>query len=437
MHKILLIVKREYLTRVRKKSFLVMSILGPLLFAMLMIIPIWLATRESDKSDKKIIHIVDETGIFENSLPDNVSMPVHFTDKSLDEARGELAKGEIYAILHIPNLDFEDPTGIKLYSESNPSFDVILPIERAISRIIKNQKIDASGVDREVLKKLDTNVSIQTINVSKGYEQVSNTAVATAVGYIASLLIYFFILFYGVQIMRGVIEEKSNRIVEVIISSVRPFHLMLGKIMGIGAVGLTQFTLWAVLTMLIYTGVLAYFGLSQADMAGMENMAGAGMAGGAESAQMVQDVLNAVNTINIPLILICFLLYFLGAYLLYGSLFAAIGSAADSDSDAQQFQLPVTIPLIFSIIVLGAVLKDPDGSLAFWMSMIPLSSPIVMMMRIPFGVPTWQLLLSITFLSAGFIFTTWLASRIYRIGILMHGSKVNYRILFKWLFMKS
>jgi ABC-2 type transport system permease protein len=247
-------------------------------------------------------------------------------------------------------------------------------------------------------------------------------------------MIYFFILFYGVQVLRGVIEEKTNRIVEIIISSVRPFQLMAGKIIGIGGVGLTQFLIWLILG----------FGISSvAGMYFQPSGPNTGIDAAGQQPEIVQNsdfmdmVITGIGTMNFPLIIFSFLFYFMGADLLYGSLFAAIGSAVDNETDGQQFQLPVTIPLIASIIVLAAVLKDPDGSLAFWMSVIPFTSPVVMMMRIPFGVPAWELILSMVMLVSGFIFTIWLASRIYRIGILMYGAKVNYKILGKWLFMKN
>jgi ABC-2 type transport system permease protein len=436
MSKTRLIIQREYLTRVRKKSFIIMSILGPLLFAMLMVVPIWLMTRDS--GDARIIAVVDENAYFAGKLSNTGSIVYDFRENDISLARNQLDERMFYGVLHIPPLDFNHPEGIRLYADRNPSMDIMMGIERSLGRVIEDYRIEEAGIDREILKKLNANVSVQTINISKGEEKESNTGVATAVGYVASLLIYFFILFYGVQIMRGVIEEKNNRIVEVIISSVRPFQLMLGKIIGIGAVGLTQFLIWAVFTVVIYSGAIAILGFNNLDPEQIQQVGQVTSTTSVdETEQMVQEIFKAIETINIPLILLSFLFYFLGAYLLYGSLFAAIGSAADTDSDAQQFQLPVTIPLIISIVVLGAVLKDPDGSLAFWMSIIPLFSPVVMMMRIPFGVPVWQLILSMGLLIGGFIFTTWMAGRIYRIGVLMHGAKVNYKILAKWLFMKN
>jgi ABC-2 type transport system permease protein len=297
-------------------------------------------------------------------------------------------------------------------------------------------KLERSSIDREIIENLKANVSINTINLVDGGEKAGSAGVATIIGYISALMIYFFIFVYGIQILRGVIEEKTSRIIEVIVSSVRPFQLMMGKILGVGAVGLTQFLIWVVLSIAISSGVGSYFNVGQGDPAAViENVDNQAVSD--EGNEVVAEIFNAIGSIDIPLLLFAFLFYFLGAYFLYGSLFAAIGSAVDNDTDAQQFQLPITIPLIFSLIVLSAILRDPNGDLAFWLSMVPFSSPIIMMMRIPFGVPAWQIMLSMSLLVAGFIFTTWIASRIYRIGILMHGSKINYRILGKWLLMKN
>lgn len=233
--------------------------------------------------------------------------------------------------------------------------------------------------------------------------------------------------------MRGVIEEKNTRIVEVIVSSVKPFHLMMGKIIGIAAVGLTQFVIWIVLSFSVITVISMVTGVGGTPP---ETMGGMNAAQNVDPS-FVEEAFKSLSAINFTMVVVAFLFFFLGGYLLYGALFAAVGSASDSDADAQQFMLPVTIPLIFAIIMLSAVLTDPDGSLAFWLSMIPFTSPVIMMMRVPFGVEVWELALSIFILIGGFVFTTWLASRIYRVGILMHGTKVNWKVLAKWFMMSN
>ena len=413
MNKIFLIVQREYLTRVRKRSFIIMSLIGPLFLAMMFVVPVWLATRQGEK---RTVNVVDESGYFTGHMGNDSNVEYNFIDLDLVTAKKNLNSGNAYGLLYIPKISLDNPRGVTFFCEKNPSLDIIGSIENTLRSRVEDLKLEKSDISKEVIENLKSNLSVNSINVSESGERKSNAGIATAVGYITSLVIYFFILFYGVQLLRGVIEEKTSRIVEVVISSVKPFQLMAGKIIGIGAVGLTQFIVWIILG----------FGVSS--IAGSQVASDPGIAG---------EIFSSIGALNLPLILFAFVFYFIGAYLLYGSLFAAIGSAVDSDTDAQQFQFPITIPLIISIVVLAAVLKEPDGSLAFWMSMIPLFSPIVMMMRIPFGVPVWQIVLSMGLLVAGFLFSMWLASRIYRIGILMYGSKINYKILFKWMFMKN
>jgi ABC-2 type transport system permease protein len=431
MDKIILIIKREYLTRVRKRSFIIMSLIGPLLMASMFVVPIWLATRQSEK---KVVKVIDESGYFTDQLKNNSTIEFIFIREDIVSAKKNLKSEEAYGVLYIPKISLEKPEGISFFCDKNPSLDVIGSIEGTLRSRVEDIKLQQSEISKELLESLKSNLTINSINVSESGEKASSAGIATAVGYISSLLIYFFILFYGIQVMRGVIEEKTSRIVEIIISSVKPFQLMAGKIIGIGAVGLTQFVIWIVLGMGITTGIGSFFGPQ--NLAAVQT--GPGQAAqAAGNPDFINELFSSIGAINMPLIIVAFLFYFIAAYILYGALFAAVGSAVDSDSDAQQFQLPITIPLIISIIVLAAVLKEPDGSLAFWMSIIPLFSPIVMMMRLPFGVPWWELGLSVGLLIAGFLFTIWIAGRIYRVGILTFGSKVSYRILLKWLFLKN
>lgn len=410
-----------------------MSIVGPLLIASLWVVPIWLSTRDTDQ---KTIEILDESGYFNEKFTETSSLKFEYIQTDLVAAKTEILSGENYGLLYIPRINIDDPEGITFFSGKNPSIEVIQDLEWAMKSVAEDIKLERSSIDQATLDSLRADIDIDMINMTESGEKAGSAGVATIIGYMSALMIYFFIFVYGIQILRGVIEEKSSRIVEVIVSSVKPFHLMMGKILGVGAVGLTQYVIWLVLSIMITTGISSYFNIDRKDSLPAQT----------EQAEVIQEdqgnefvaeMFNSLESINFGLLAFAFFVYFIGAYLLYGSLFAAIGSAVDNDADAQQFQLPVTIPLIFSLIVLTAILREPDGSLAFWLSMIPLFSPVIMMMRIPFGVPYWEIALSLTFLIAGFIFTTWLASRIYRIGILMHGSKVNYRILGKWLFMKN
>jgi ABC-2 type transport system permease protein len=430
MNKIGLIIAREYLTRVRKKSFIIMSIVGPLLFGLLMVVPLWLASREGDE---KIVEVLDESGYFRGKFEGAGVVSFIYLDNALDDAKEDLVSKGNYGLLYIPKLDLDKPQGITFFAESNPSIEIQASLERFIKNEIEAIKLNQSGIDKEQLDKIKTRVDISVINITEKGEKEGDVIMATIVGYTAAFMLYFFIFLYGVQTLRGVIEEKTSRIVEVIISSVKPFQLMMGKIIGVGAVGLTQFLIWVVLTFTISQVMMAIYGINLSPTNQMGMMQDAQMADSEE----IVEILAKLNTINIPLLLGTFLFYFIGGYLFYGSLFAGVGSAVDNDADAQQFQLPITMPLILSIIILSAIIRDPHGNLAFWASIIPFTSPVVMMMRVPFDPPAWHIALSMVCLVLGFIFTTWLAGRVYRVGILMHGAKVNYKILAKWFMMKN
>ncbi|PVY43228.1 ABC transporter permease [Pontibacter virosus] len=443
MHKIWLIIQREYLTRVRKKSFIIMTFLTPLLLAAFMVIPAWLATI-SDSED--VVMVLDESGLFADKLESKEDLKIiPIAAGSLEQAKTVYQETDYTALLHIPQLDLDKPEGIRLYSKKNTSLQVKFRLENMLEKEIESQRFMASGIDREMLNKMKANVTMTTVNLSESGERDSNVWVTSGAGIIGAVIIYFFIFLYGVQIMRGVIEEKTNRIVEVMISSVKPFQLMMGKIVGIAGVGLTQFLLWVVLSTIVVGGVQAAFDIKPSPTPIEQMQAGRDLATGEESAQtqeesqanMLSEVSSAISNLNFPLLLGCFLFYFLGGYLLYGSLFGAIGAAVDNETDTQQFMFPITIPLIISFIMsYTVVIQNPDGPVAFWMSIIPFTSPIVMMVRIPFGVPASELLLSMGLLILGFIFTTWIASRIYRVGILMYGKKINYKELSKWLFYR-
>jgi len=432
MNKIGLIIRREYLTRVRKKSFIIMSIVGPLLFALVFVIPIWLASGEGDE---KVIEILDESGFFRGKFDGVGSVSFTYLDNTVEEAKEDLASKNSYGLLYIPRLDLDDPKGITFFAEKNPSIEVQASLERLLKNEIEEIKLNESGIDKEKLDKIKTTVNLNVINITEKGEKEGDVTVATITGYASALLIYFFIFMYGVQTLRGVIEEKTSRIVEIIISSVKPFQLMMGKIIGIGAVGLTQLILWVVLTLMIQQAALAFYNIDISKAKQVEITQG--VQATQETDATVPEIFEKLKTINFPLLLGTFLFYFISAYLFYGSLFAAVGSAVDNDSDAQQFQLPITLPLIFSIMLLAAILRDPHGNLAFWTSIIPFTSPVVMMMRIPFDPPVWHIVLSMVCMVAGFIVSTWFAGRIYRIGILMHGAKVNYKILAKWFMMRN
>ncbi|MEQ6121430.1 ABC transporter permease [Reichenbachiella sp. MALMAid0571] len=434
MGKIGLIIAREYLSRVRKKSFIIMTILGPLLFAGIAIVPTWLATRES--TDQKVIWVLDESGYFDGKMENNGSVKFEMTHKSLEEAKAELINNKGVSLLYIPEIDINNKAEISFYSFNNPGFSLEKTIEGKIRTELENIKLINSGIEKEQLEQLKARVELSTYNLSKaGTENESSSEASSAVGYISAFLIYFFIFFYGAQIMRGVIEEKTSKVIEVIISSVKPFQLMMGKIIGVGAVGLTQFLLWTALS----TGIVSVGSailLKDVEPDKIESLAQNQPIKTPVKADTGNVIFDALKKVNFPLVIGCFVFYFLGGYLLYGALFAAVGSAVDSDADSQQFMLPITIPLIFSMVIIAAILKEPHGSLAVWTSIIPFTAPVVMMMRIPFDVPIWQIAASMLSVVGGFLATTWFAGRIYRIGIFMHGTKVNYKVLAKWFMMK-
>jgi ABC-2 type transport system permease protein len=434
MDKILLIIKREYLTRVKKKSFIIMTLLGPLMMAGLMLVPIWLATKDKDLQR---IEVVDETKMFINQFETTSELQFKHEFRSIEDAKENLYDGIYTSILHIHGDD--SIPKVEMFYRKQPGFSTIKEIERTIEEVLRGLQIQEKyKISRQELSQINPVIKIESVSVNvDGSEKSENVALMTAVGFGGAILIYFFIFMYGVQIMRGVIEEKTSRIVEIIISSVKPFQLMMGKILGIALVGLTQFLLWVILTGTIYAVIMSVFSV---DVSSMPTQTEQLMQDANQnmSVNPIQDIKEGFATIPIVQILVSFLFYFIGGYLLYGALLAAVGSAVDSEADTQQFMLPITIPLIFSFVVAQTVMDDPDGIMAVWLSMIPFTSPVIMMVRIPFGgVETWELLLSMLLLILGFLGTTWVAAKIYRTGILMYGKKVTYKELWKWLFFKG
>ena len=429
---ILLIIQREFITRVRKKTFLLMTLLAPLLLAAVMIVPGLLASIPED--DKNII-VLDEPSIL---IPEDGNS--QFSLEYLNPNEFDLEKGKTFlresdkdALLYLPSGNGWDPDFIKnnilLFGKEEIGIDLQRFIDRQLEEKINQQKLIIQGVDPEVVEQTKTKVNIKSFTIGDGgNEETSATPLKMGLGYIAGILIYFFIFFYAVQVMRGVIEEKTSRIVEVIISSVRPRQLMMGKILGIGLVGVVQFLIWVILSGTIYAVVstLVYPDIFVQQVPAAPN-----------TPDLIPmdptNLFSMINSINFPVILGGFVFYFFGGYFLYSALFAALGSAIDQEADSQQFMLPVTAPMIIAITTAMNVIQDPNGPLAFWMSMIPLTSPISMMIRLPFGVPLWQITLSALILLGTFFGVVALAGKIYRVGILMYGKKVTWKELYKWL----
>jgi ABC-2 type transport system permease protein len=448
MKKIWLIIQREYLTRVRKRSFVIMTFLGPILMASVWIVPLLLATRSEGT---KIIEVLDETGLFYQQFKETSDTKFIYITEDLQTAKENLGKSEDFAILHIPLSSYTTPKAFYLYSYKKPGLSLKMYLQESANKILENKKLkDVYGIDEATLSSVKSNINLVVEDIETNKK--SYTEISWALGFVGGMLIYFFIFMYGAQVMRGVIEEKTSRIIEVIVSSVKPIQLMLGKIIGIAMVGLTQFLLWIALTLGLVTAFTAVYAdqitkyktseqpavtspgqLFSSDVAGMpDTQKGIESLGSDENIGQIIDVF---FSINYGVIIFTFLFFFVGGYLLYAALFAAIGSAVDNEADTQQFMLPVTIPLIFSIIIgLSFVLNNPDGSVAYWLSLIPLTSPIIMMIRVPFGVNIYtDLIPSMVLLVLGFLLTTWIAAKIYRTGILMYGKKISYKELWKWI----
>ena len=421
MRKIWLIIKREYLVRVRKKAFIVMTIVGPLLMAALMIVPTYLA---NESQELRTIAIEEDGFEFSKQLEDTEFL--HFSKIPTEEAtllKEGFAESAYYALLHIEGENFT------LYSYQQISLSVSNNIENQLEQIIEHQKLKAAGIDLATLASAESTVHITTKIISEdGNTSSSQTKTSMGIGFVCGILIYMFIFMYGTMVMRGVIEEKTSRIVEVIISSVKPFQLMMGKILGVALVGLTQFILWILLTFVI---------ASIAEFAFMDASSMTTELNSEQQSILLSEISRLTEGINLVQIFISFIFYFLAGYLMYSALFAAVGSAVDAEADTQQFVLPITIPLILSFILIQPIMENPDGPLAFWMSIIPFTSPVIMMVRLPFGVANWELALSVGILIFSFILTTWFAGKIYRTGILMYGKKASYKELLKWLTYKN
>lgn len=441
MNKIWLIFQREFLNRVQKKSFLIATILIPLIFPAIIAIMVYVMMKQEEGAVKQTVHLVDPSGRF--VLEENARYEFVRVGNDLDKAKVEFNKSGDFALLYIPEFDLSQPRGITLYTKENPSIRKMEELEGLLESRIHDLKLQQFNIDKATLNSLKTDISLSNINLSEsGEETESNTGILYVLGFVLGVLIYMFVLIYGMQIMLGVIEEKTSKIVEVLVSSVKPFQLMMGKILGIAAVGLLQFTIWVVLISTLSTATLSMFGVSMPQQQAMEQLSRQMQQQDVEDFQeqnaKVMKIVQSLNEIPFAYILFNFAFYFLGGYLLYGALFAAVGSAVDSQQEAQQFTFPITLPLIIAYFGLFMfILNDPHSTASFWFSIIPFTSPVAMVGRLGFDVPLWQLALSQLLLIGGFIFTTWIAARIYRVGILMHGAKINYKVLAKWFMMRQ
>ncbi|MDQ3073639.1 MAG: ABC transporter permease [Bacteroidota bacterium] len=433
MNKISTIIKREYIVRVRNKTFIVLTLLAPVFYALFILVPVVAAKLGEDK---ETIRVVDESGLFTGTLISDNSIAFEYGIQDIEAAKNSLEEEDgPDMVLYVPTkVDIFHPDSFILYASNNIGLTMTSQIESILADRIRDLKIAHLNLNKGLIDTLKTELTISTRMTSDAGEHASSSGAATAASFVGGFLIYIFIFLYGGLVMRGVHEEKQNRVVEIIISSVRPFQLMMGKIIGIALVGLTQFTVWIVLSILMSVAIGVFYAPSAEELQAAQNMA---QQQGSNMGSALDKVNFALGTLPWGLLATMFVFFFLGGYLLYSSLFAALAAATDSQSDMYQFMFPISMPIIFSIMTIPAISENPDSALAFWMSIIPFTSPVSMMARLPFSVPLWELVLSVALLVGGFIFTTWLAAKIYRTGILMYGKKISYKELGKWLWYKG
>ncbi len=432
MNRLGLVIQREYITRVRKKSFIILTLLMPVLMVTLSLVPLWLSTL-NDGSEKRVA-VIDNTGIYApllESTDQYIFETVAGPDEQNTEAR--LGRGDLFAILQITDDLNKNPRAVSLISEKQSPQDLQSLITRTLNEKVTSQRLDnlstSSNVDGETIARVRSiveergPVSLRTMRMGgDGTVSESSTEVATIIGMVFTILIYMFILMYGNMVMQAVLEEKKSRVVEVMVSSVKPVNLLIGKIVGIGLVGVTQLAIWAILGGILFSGVSLFLAspeqaaVMSADMGELD----------------MEGIMSTVMGINWLEIGFYFLLFFIGGYVLYAAIFAMFASAVDSEEDTTQFMTPVTLIIVFAFFAGFYSVGNPDGPLAFWASLIPFSSPIVMMVRIPFGIPLWEKLLSIVLLYGTFILISILAAKIYRVGILMYGKKPSFKEMIKW-----
>lgn len=442
MNKILLIIQREYLSRVRKKSFIVMTLLTPIIIAGFYGMIIYFSIQGVKDTFNKVA-VINENKTLTTHLSTNKNIGYEYVNKSLEEMKSSLKGSSYDYVLYLPEFDIRTPKGIILIGEKQAALALSNRISGDIEELIRNQKLKASGISQEEVEGLKTSVDIDTKKIGEGGKDENSSAGASTIIAIASgILMFMFILIYGIQVMRGVIEEKTSRIIEVMISSVKPFQLMMGKIIGIALVGLTQFILWIILSVSISTLAVSVFvnktELQQTTTVGTKKGTAVAAVMKAQSDSPLTGIQKSFENLNVSKIVLVFIFFFIGGYLFYSALYAAIGSAVDSETETQQFMMPVMMPLFVGYALsLSVIVNDPYGNIAFWLSMIPFTSPIAMLVRMPYGVPDWQLALSMLILVFGFIGTVWTASRIYKVGILMYGKKTTLREMIKWFTYKN
>jgi ABC-2 type transport system permease protein len=441
MSKLKLIIHREFIAKVRNKSFLIMTFLSPILLVGMGALVFFLM-KKNDEKVKEILY-VDNSGLFtKEDFKDTKTIHYQdFTALGIDETKNKVEEGDYYGALIIPKQDSLEvlANAIEFYSKDSPGMSVMNSLETKIERKLRNEKLNSFGIDLEKINASKIQSDIKMINFSGEESSKLINGLKIGLGLIAGYMLMMFVMIYGTSVMRSVIEEKTSRIVEIIVSSVKPFQLMLGKIIGNASAGLLQFLIWGILIFIITTVASSVFGIDMVEMQTAklpaEQLEAAKQAAGMDKMQLIiQEVLR----LPILKMFVLFIFYFLGGYMLYSSMFAAVGAAVDNETDTQQFMLPIMLPLILGVYVgFATVMNDPHGSIAVLFSHIPFTSPIVMLMRVPFGVSWTELAISMTLLLVTFVFMVWLAAKIYRVGILMYGKKPTYKDLYKWLKYKG
>lgn len=435
MNHLPLIIKREYITKVRNRSFIIMTFLSPLIMIALIALVAYLSQLNKDK--ERTISVLDESGFLNGLLEstDN-NLYQYLTDVDLDTAKELVKNNEDYGLLYLGKVNSveEVPSNIKFYSTEAPSITLISNIEERIEKQLREIKLQNDGVSLKQIEASKINIDIPQESFEGEKSSKMDNIVKLAFGGLAGYLLFMFIIIYGNMIMRSVIEEKTSRIIEIIISSVKPIQLMMGKIIGTSLAGVTQFIIWVFLGGMLLLIITSIFGIdmSQVQSPQQEMVNQVIEKQGAEA--IAEGLIMAIGNLPMLNLIIAFMFFFIGGYLLYSSLYAAIGAAVDNETDTQQFMLPIIMPLVLAVYVgFFTVIEDPHGTISTVFSFIPFTSPVVMLMRIPFGVPIWQQGLSLVLLIATFMFTVWMGAKIYRVGILMYGKKPTYKELFKWM----
>ncbi len=430
MSNLKLIIKREFIARVRNRTFVVMTFLSPLIFVGMISLITWLATLNNE--EVKQVAFFDETNLFGSDFTDSGNIDyLDYSKLPLSDAKDSVVIKKLSGLLYIPKKESnkELAASIQFYAEEAPNISILNDIEDIIASKLTNQNFKQKGLDLGVIEDSKAKVNIQIENFSGEKTSKMANYVKMFFGGAAGYFLMMFIIIYGNMVMRSVIEEKANRIIEIIISSVKPLQLMMGKILGTSFAGILQFLIWVILGSVLLLVATSVFGIDPQPV-GMEQS----IALQEDNQQEIQLLLQDILKLPLGTLVLSFFVYFIGGYFLYSAIYAAIGAAVDSETDSQQFMLPIILPLMLGIYVgFFSVIENPHGTVSTVFSMIPLTSPIVMLMRIPFGVPWWEVTISILLLVGSIIFITWLAAKIYRVGILMYGKKPSYKELFKWL----